>query len=66
MVTHDLSVIARLADQVVVMQHGCIVETGPVAKIFKSPRHTYTTNLLDAHFSLYNLELVREEKYEVA
>ena len=53
LVTHDLSVIARLADQVSVMRHGRIVETGPVAGIFENPRHRYTRQLLAAHFSLY-------------
>lgn len=53
LVTHDLSVIARLADQVSVMRHGRIVEAGPVAGIFENPRHPYTRQLLAAHFSLY-------------
>lgn len=53
LVTHDLSVIARLADQVSVMQHGRIVESGAVADIFSAPGQPYTRALLAAHFSLY-------------
>jgi len=53
LVTHDLSVIARLADEVFVMQQGGIVESGPVAEIFMRSDHPYTRSLLAAHFSLY-------------
>ncbi len=53
LVTHDLSVIARLADQVAVMQHGRIVEAGPVRDIFAGASQPYTRDLLAAHFSLY-------------
>lgn len=53
LVTHDLSVIARLADQVAVMQHGRIVESGPVREIFAGASQPYTRDLLAAHFSLY-------------
>jgi nickel transport system ATP-binding protein len=53
LVTHDLSVIARLADDVLVMQEGRLVETGPVAEIFEHPDKDYTKSLLSAHFSLY-------------
>lgn len=53
LVTHDLSVIARLADQVSVMHSGTIVESGSVADIFYHPQASYTRALLDAHFTLY-------------
>ena len=53
LVTHDLGVIARLADQVAVMQNGRIVESGPVRDIFSGPSQAYTRDLLAAHFSLY-------------
>ena len=53
LVTHDLSVIARLADEVLVMQEGKVVESGPVAEIFANPDKSYTRSLLSAHFSLY-------------
>lgn len=45
-ITHDLGVIAELADKVVVMYKGQIVEQGPVMDIFSNPRHPYTKSLL--------------------
>ena len=45
-ITHDLGVIAELADKVVVMYQGKIVEQGNVWDIFKNPKHPYTKGLL--------------------
>jgi oligopeptide/dipeptide ABC transporter ATP-binding protein len=45
-ITHDLGVIAQLADDVVVMYLGKVVETGPVDDIFHAPLHPYTRALL--------------------
>jgi len=45
-ITHDLGVIAELADQVIVMYKGKIVEQGPVLEIFSNPQHPYTKSLL--------------------
>lgn len=45
-ITHDLGVIAEIADDVIVMYKGKIVESGPVAKIFENPEHPYTKGLL--------------------
>jgi len=45
LITHDLGVVARLADRVAVMYGGRIVEEGPVARIFDDPRHPYTVGL---------------------
>ena len=47
-VTHDLAVVAELADRVAVMYAGRIVESGPRERIFASPRHPYTRRLLRA------------------
>ena len=47
-ISHDLRVIRALADQVAVMQHGRIVEAGPAAEIFSSPRQDYTKTLIKA------------------
>jgi peptide/nickel transport system ATP-binding protein len=47
-ITHDLRVAAKICDRVVVMQHGRIVEQGPVGEIFRTPRHPYTQTLLAA------------------
>ena len=46
LITHDLGVIAEVAHRVAVMYGGRIVETGPVADIFRAPRHPYTVGLL--------------------
>lgn len=53
LITHDLSVIARLADRVLVMTEGSVVECGSVADIFHRSRHPYTASLLAAHHRLY-------------
>jgi oligopeptide transport system ATP-binding protein len=48
LITHDLGVVARMADRVAVMYAGQIVETGSVDDIFYSPRHPYTWGLLES------------------
>jgi glutathione transport system ATP-binding protein len=47
-ITHDMAVIAEMADRVVVMFQGEIVEQGPVDQIFHSPKHEYTKKLINA------------------
>jgi peptide/nickel transport system ATP-binding protein len=47
-ITHDLSVVAGLADRVAVMYAGRIVEQGEAAQVLHSPRHPYTQGLLDS------------------
>lgn len=46
LITHDLGVVAELADSVVVMYAGAVVERGPVADVFANPRHPYTLGLM--------------------
>ncbi len=48
MISHDMGVIAGMADRVMVMRHGEIVESGPVDDIFYRPKNDYTKSLLDA------------------
>ncbi|HEX4301286.1 MAG TPA: ABC transporter ATP-binding protein [Rhizomicrobium sp.] len=48
MISHDMGVIAGVADRVAVMRHGEIVESGPVDDIFYKPRADYTRMLLDS------------------
>jgi len=47
-ITHDMGVVAQMADDVVVMWRGRQVESGPVEQIFRAPRHPYTRALLSA------------------
>ncbi len=47
-ITHDMGVVAQMADDVVVMWRGRQVEHGPVERIFKAPQHPYTRALLSA------------------
>ena len=47
-ITHDMAVVAQMADRVVVMFRGNKVEEGPVAEIFENPQHAYTKALLAA------------------
>jgi oligopeptide/dipeptide ABC transporter ATP-binding protein len=48
LITHDLGLIAELADRVVVMYAGRVVELGDVYTIFNSPRHPYTVGLMNS------------------
>ena len=48
LITHDMGVIAEVADRVVVMNQSRVVEQGPVEQIFHSPREPYTQGLLSA------------------
>lgn len=48
LITHDMGVIADMADRIVVMKEGRIVETAGVHDLFASPQHPYTKKLLDA------------------
>ncbi len=57
LVTHDMGVVARLADEVAVMENGKIVERGDVQTLFRAPQHPVTQNLVSAHLALYGMEL---------
>ncbi|MFM7893211.1 MAG: ATP-binding cassette domain-containing protein [Actinomycetota bacterium] len=46
LISHDLSVIARLCDDVVVMQHGVAVERGKTTDVFRAPSHPFTKTLI--------------------
>jgi microcin C transport system ATP-binding protein len=48
LITHDLSIVKKMADRVCVMSQGEIVEAAPVAELFAQPQHSYTKRLLAA------------------
>jgi len=52
-ISHDLGVIAEMADEVGVMYAGSLVEIGPVSEVFEAPRHPYTKALLRSAPSKY-------------
>ncbi|ASQ46729.1 ABC transporter ATP-binding protein [Legionella clemsonensis] len=47
-ITHNMAVVAYIADEVLVMRHGQVVEQGTCEEIFKSPKHAYTQQLLSS------------------
>ncbi|WP_437880755.1 dipeptide ABC transporter ATP-binding protein [Pseudomonas sp. LRF_L74] len=48
LVSHDLSVVANVADQVLVLRHGQVIEQGPVDQVFNAPQSDYTRELIAA------------------
>lgn len=56
LVTHDMGVVARLADDVTVMENGRLVEQCDVNTLFSAPQHPLSQRLLAAHLALYGLE----------
>ncbi|GAA1865066.1 ABC transporter ATP-binding protein [Paeniglutamicibacter psychrophenolicus] len=56
-ISHDLAVVADVADRVMVMKNGRVVEIGDVADVFSGPNHPYTASLLDAVLEPGVLEL---------
>ncbi len=53
-ITHDLGILSQIADRVLVMHNGCIIEQGAVEQVFKNPVHPYTKGLLSCRPSLFN------------
>lgn len=51
-ISHDLGVVHHVADRIIVMRRGRVVESGPVERVFSAPEHPYTASLLDALPSL--------------
>ena len=48
-ISHDLTVIRKIADRVMVMKNGKIIEQGLIKQVFEHPRHSYTKDLINAH-----------------
>jgi len=61
LITHDLGVVANMADEVVVVYHGEVMEAGTVEDIFNRPKHPYLKALMDAvpHFDMKDGERLR-------
>ena len=55
-ISHDLKVVRALADEVVVLKDGKVVEQGPAGQIFDAPRADYTRALMAAAFNLEAVE----------
>lgn len=68
LITHDMGVVRMAAQDVYVMQHGSIVEHGPVNDVFRHPQQEYTKVLLSAvpRFHVGNRPVVLDEKDEAA
>lgn len=68
LITHDMGVVADLADRIMVMKSGVVVESGTVAQIFHDPQHPYTQQLLASvpHLGLGVLDDGEVEQAEVA
>jgi len=48
LITHDMGVVADMADKIIVMKDGRIVDQGPSLEVFRNPQHPYTVRLLEA------------------
>lgn len=62
LITHDLGVIAQMADDVIVMYAGKMVESAPIGELFKNPKHPYTKGLLA---SIPSLDEDKERLYSI-
>ena len=58
--THDLTLLPSLADRIMVMYAGKIIETGPVSSVIEQPKHPYTQKLL----SVARLKKTADDLYE--
>ena len=65
-VSHDLAVVAELCDEVLVLRHGSVVESGPTAELVRSPESAYTRELLEAVPRLPALGARREARPRAA
>jgi oligopeptide/dipeptide ABC transporter ATP-binding protein len=64
LITHDLGVVAEVADRVAVMYTGRIVEESPVDELFARPKHPYTEGLLRSVPKLTSAQVVHKQRLE--
>ena len=64
LITHDLGVVAEVADRVAVMYTGRIVEESPVDELFARPKHPYTEGLLRSVPKLTGADVIKKERLE--
>jgi oligopeptide/dipeptide ABC transporter ATP-binding protein len=64
LITHDLGVVAEVADRVAVMYTGRIVEESPVDELFARPKHPYTEGLLRSVPTLSGADAIKKERLE--
>lgn len=69
MISHDLGLVSKWADQVAVMHHGTVVEQGSAEAIFRHPKHEYTRGLMEASLNgendlHYRQRLLTEIRYD--
>src|SRR5881394_2203644 len=64
LITHDLGVVAEVADRVAVMYTGRIVEESPVEELFARPKHPYTEGLLRSVPKLTSTQVIQKERLE--
>ena len=64
LITHDLGVVAEVADRVAVMYTGRIVEESPVAELFERPKHPYTEGLLRSVPKLTSEHVIKNERLQ--
>ena len=64
LITHDLGVVAEVADRVAVMYTGRIVEESPVDELFARPKHPYTEGLLRSVPKLTSTQIIQKERLE--
>ncbi|WOT33643.1 ABC transporter ATP-binding protein [Streptomyces coeruleorubidus] len=65
LLSHDLDVVRALADEVLVMRAGRVVESGPVARLWAVPRHEWTRRLLDSQRAAPQHEASRDDRQPV-
>lgn len=65
-ITHDMGVVAEIADEVLVMYHGKVMEGGPVDQVFHAPQNAYTKMLIGSVLKLEHEAEIRQHRKPIA